>query len=279
MGQTRLSGWLIGMLGLMLLGRTAAAQAPAQFPAKVELISELSPPSSGRPTELWAAIVFHLDPGWHIYWKNPGDSGEPPRIQWSLPEGFQAGGIQWPVPKRLGHGSIVDYGYEGEVKLLQEISGPLGQQGKTAQDIALVADVKYVVCREICIPAKAHLPVTVSAGTLPPRPEEWRKWHQSLTAPMPKSLKEPGHASVEASGDHFILTVRGIGKVEGATFFPWVSNVVENSASQNLAQAPGGFQLTLKKSELLVGRPEILNGVLAADGGRAYEISAPIEWR
>src|SRR5689334_14614311 len=48
-----------------------------------------------------AGLYFKLESGWHVYWKNPGDAGEPPRIKWTLPEGITAGAIQYPIPKRL----------------------------------------------------------------------------------------------------------------------------------------------------------------------------------
>ena len=60
-------------------------------------------------------LYFKLEPGWHIYWKNPGDAGEPPHIQWTLPDGVTAGPMQFPAPKRLPLGPLMDFGYEDEV--------------------------------------------------------------------------------------------------------------------------------------------------------------------
>ncbi len=60
-------------------------------------------------------LYFKLEPGWHIYWKNPGDAGEPPHIQWTLPKGITVGPMQFPAPKRLPLGPLMDFGYEDEV--------------------------------------------------------------------------------------------------------------------------------------------------------------------
>jgi thiol:disulfide interchange protein DsbD len=60
-------------------------------------------------------LYFKLEPGWHVYWKNAGDSGEPPHIRWTLPDGVTAGPIQFPAPKRLPLGPLMDFGYENEV--------------------------------------------------------------------------------------------------------------------------------------------------------------------
>src|ERR1700735_3875032 len=103
---------LLALTGLGLLGSSAHAQSPTSH-AKIELIADLTPPRGDA--RLHAGLLFHLDPGWHIYWQNAGDSGEPPKVVWNLPAGYSARPIEWPAPKRLGSGSIIDYGYEDQV--------------------------------------------------------------------------------------------------------------------------------------------------------------------
>jgi hypothetical protein len=123
--------------------RRVSAQSRADTHAKVELgLDE----SSESAKTMWVGVVFHLEPGWHIYWQNPGDSGEPPKIQWELPAGFRAGAVRWPQPIRLGSGSVVDYGYELEVLLAAPIERPaVLQPGLTAE---IAAAVNYLVCRD-----------------------------------------------------------------------------------------------------------------------------------
>jgi DsbC/DsbD-like thiol-disulfide interchange protein len=266
--------------GLALFARTAHAQTPPELPAKVELIAEGESVPLRHPLQLWAGLLFNLDPGWHIYWKNPGDSGEPPKIQWTLPDGFHEGPIRWPTPKRLGHGSVVDYGYEGQVLLIATIEGPVRSDGMKLREIPLTADVRYVVCREICIPAKAHLTLTVPASTnTSTEGKEWAELLRTARAQLPKPVSPVAHLSVEASEDHFILSAERLGAVRSATFFPDDPNVVENAAPQEFVAVPDGFQLTLKKSELLTRRPERLWGLLVLDGGNAYQIGPLINWR
>ncbi len=59
-------------------------------------------------------LYFKLEPGWHVYWKNPGDAGLPPHIRWTLPEGVTAEPLQFTAPKRLPLGPLMDFGYEDE---------------------------------------------------------------------------------------------------------------------------------------------------------------------
>src|SRR5208337_2359168 len=108
----------------------------------VDLIAEQSSVQPTRP--FWVGLHFQLEKGWHIYWTNPGDSGEPPRVKWDLPAGFQAGSLLWPIPRRIEDHSLIDYGYQNEVLLPVEIRPPasLGM----GSDVQLSATVNWLVC-------------------------------------------------------------------------------------------------------------------------------------
>jgi thiol:disulfide interchange protein DsbD len=138
----------------------SSSQVPAQPHLNIELISEQATSPPGKP--LWVGLLFRLEPGWHIYWQNPGDSGEPPKVQWELPQGFVAGSIRWPQPIRLGGGSVVDYGYEGQVLLMAPIQGSSSRNSTSLPSLS--ADVKYIVCRDVCIPGKARITLSGPAG-------------------------------------------------------------------------------------------------------------------
>jgi DsbC/DsbD-like thiol-disulfide interchange protein len=240
--------------------------------AKVSLIAENASAPPGKP--LWAGLLFQLDPGWHIYWQNPGDSGEPPKVQWELPEGFRAGDIRWPVPIRLGSGSVIDYGYEGHVLLMVPIERSPGPRGDSASPIA--ADVKYVVCREICIPGKAHLTVSSPAGTdTASQASEWRKLFQEARAQLPKPAPANWKVSAQSGKNDFYLTVAGVRPSRNVTFFPLRPGVIENSAEQKVAGRHEGFLLLLRKSENFAGPVSELAGILVLDG-RGYTVNARV---
>jgi DsbC/DsbD-like thiol-disulfide interchange protein len=153
---------------LMLLAVTlsAGSQTTPQH-ARVELLA-LQQSVDGGPDVL-LGVHFLLEPGWHIYWINPGDSGQPPSFKWQLPPGFSAGEIQWPRPERL-HPSkeLVDYGYHDDVLLMipvhtpQFISTNSGQFGPREE---FEVEAKWLVCREVCIPEHAQLRLTLPIGT------------------------------------------------------------------------------------------------------------------
>lgn len=248
------------------------AQLPVDSHAKIELIAERS--ASPTTAILWAGVLFRLDPGWHIYWQNPGDSGEPPKVQWNLPSGFAAGAMLWPVPIRLGSGTVVDYGYENEVLLMSPIES--SATGAPVSIASLSADVKYIVCREMCLPGKVHLTLAPSPGG------DWERWHslfEQTRQQLPKHAPSSWRVSAEADKSQFILSVRGAPQVQSAGFFPLEPGQIENSSPQDFASNGTGFRLILKKSDQLTKPISTLRGLIVFGPGRAYEVAAPVAQR
>ena len=290
MSQTRISTrprffailvLLLCMFGAKAVGALSSSQqandqsAPENH-AKIELIAE---EDSFRPGHtLWIGLLFQLDNGWHIYWQNPGDSGEPPKVEWSLPAGFQAEAIRWPTPKRLGSGSVVDYGYEGQVLLMVPMR--IAASAKTMTSGTIGASVKYLVCREICIPGKADLTLT-APGVAGPAAHysQWRKLFEQTRAAWPRPAPARWKIAVESRRNDFVLSVSNARRAQSAAFFPLDASVIANSAQQVFTASAGGFQVSLKKSDLLTKTPKALRGVIVVDGVSAYEVAAPIAGR
>lgn len=154
-----------------------AEEVPA--PVKVSIVSDVSAAQPGKP--FYLGVLFTIDPDWHIYWKNPGDSGLPTTALFKYPEGFKAGVLKWPVPKVFKTaGGIVDYGYEDSLLLFTEVSVPEGAESGSVID--LVAEVSWVSCERICIPGKARLelklPVSHSARYV--NTELFSEWRRAL---------------------------------------------------------------------------------------------------
>ena len=162
---------LSNLLALLLLLLSMSGVAPASDSARTEQvrISLLPEHAAAVPgTTLWMGLHFELIPHWHVYWRNPGDSGEAPRVDWQLPDDWQAGDIQWPTPQRIPVGPLMNYGYEESVTLLVPVTVPAGQ--KAGKPVGIAADVSWLVCREECIPQDARLEITLpvmSAGADP----------------------------------------------------------------------------------------------------------------
>src|SRR5580698_5643634 len=159
---------------ILCIGVTvAAAAAPVQGPVRAQHLTVELLPLNGSiqpgATEL-VGLHFTLDKGWHVYWVNAGDSGEPPSIKWNLPAGITAGAMQFPAPRRLPLGPLMDFGYEDEV--LFPIALSAASTLKAPSTAPLAAHVNWLVCREVCIPGRADLilPLQVAAQKDPPDP-------------------------------------------------------------------------------------------------------------
>jgi thiol:disulfide interchange protein DsbD len=253
-----------------MAGNAPAAVGPH---GTVDLITDETAIQPAR--SFWAGLHFHLEKGWHIYWINPGDSGEPPKVQWTLPVGFHAGTLNWPTPRRIQDHSLVDYGYEDEVLLPAQIQ-PAASLG-AAHEVQLRATVKWLVCREICLPGRAdlNLMLPVVKGVRG-KPSAWRSLFAKTRASLPRPAPNSWRLFVTFEGQKFLLNV-DTGKPETvAIFFPSEPNQVENAAPQKVYSSPRGFQLELRKSDLLLKPVQRLAGLLVLGSGRSYVIQAPV---
>lgn len=120
---------LAAILGLLALAAAASAQAPEPRHIASQFISETDAPAAGSIVSL--AIRMTPEPGWHGYWKNPGDSGMEPTVEWTLPRGTAAGPLEYPVPGRLIVGGLMNYVYEGPYALLLKLRVPGGLAPET----------------------------------------------------------------------------------------------------------------------------------------------------
>jgi len=249
-------------------------QTPAPPHVSVQLIAERSAISPGH--SIWAGLQFQFPQGWHVYWQNPGDSGEPPKVQWNLPSGFHAGALQWPVPQRLASSaSVVDYGYTDGVVLLAQLAAPANAQpGGT---VSFGAGVHYLVCREICVPGKAsvvlNLPVQAEQAAFDLGAHAiFEKTREQLPVAAPAAWKI--HA--QSRGNTFVLSI-ATGKSERqGVFFPLDPGEIENAAPQDAVATPDGIEFHLQKSDELLKPIARLRGVVELAGPRAYIVSAPV---
>jgi DsbC/DsbD-like thiol-disulfide interchange protein len=243
----------------------------------LELVAENQWIAAGHTIHL--GLHFQLEKGWHIYWVNPGDSGEPPRVKWQLPAGVTAGELAWPTPRRLGTASIVDFGYEDDVMLTVPLHAAAGlavqELGHGA--VQLGAEVKVLVCREMCIPSKAQLSLTLPVKSQPSAADaQTAQLFAAARNALPRPAPANWRISVANAGDSFALTAKLGQHVAQASFFPLEESQVKDAAPQQFAAVPGGFRLTLQKSDQLLKPIARLKGVLVLAGDRGYIIDVAV---
>ena len=249
---------------------TAAVQQVSAQHARVELLSRQDAITPGGDLPL--GVHFALEPGWHIYWINPGDSGQPPVLKWSLPAGFSAGEIQWPRPDRMQPSrELVDYGYHGDILLPVTLHAAPGANSASAE---IRAEAKWLVCREVCIPERAQLRLTLPAtpGAARASAPLFAAADKLLPQPLPRGWK----ATAKSTRDGFTVTIVSGKPLARAIFFPLDADQIENAAPQKVLPSSTGLRIDLRKSDLLTKPVTVLRGVLALPDGPAYRIEAPV---
>ena len=235
----------------------------------VELLA--AQPSPGSP--ITAGIRFKPEPGWHIYWSNPGDSGMPPSVQWELPPGFSASPLRFPFPEKILVPPLVSYGYQQETVLLAEITPPPNWQGGP---VKIGAELDWLVCKEACLPGRARLDLTHLPGS-----SAIDNLIAQARLALPVRLASLQVEARKTSG--FVeLSWSSPTEVGSVGFFPAESGWVDEfRPAQNIRQGNRqSLRIPLQENAKL---PATLSGLLVAEkpwdaaGHRSVEISA--QWK
>lgn len=261
----------------------STAAVLAEDPVEVHLIAEDNSIQPGRP--FWVGIRLDVKDDWHTYWKNPGDVGMPIQIDWTLPNGFVAGAIEWPYPKRFTQGDIIGFGYEGDLMLLTRLIAP--SDLKPGQPITLEADLRWLVCSDSnCIPGfgnvKLELPVTKES----PTPNQSSIPHfAKARAVLPK---KPWNLHARRKNRLVEVHMQASPKTQGsyryAYFCPENKHMIDSKVEAVLTSVnskPGQYVLALKDHDEV--QSDTLKGVLVLQSDthphyfyEALEIDIPI---
>lgn len=267
-------------LALLLIGLTGAQALVPKQPKDLVQARLVAEPSAVAPgTTVTVGIRMAMKPGWHVYWRNPGDSGLPPEMAWDLPQGVNVGAVEWPVPERLPVQTLMNFGYEGEVTLLVPVSVPADYSGGS---VRLAGKLSYLVCEEICIPGSADLELALpvaTAGTTPMPDPASTDLFAKARAELPEPSPWPSRLTREDDTVVLSLDHTGLepGAIREAAFFPYGETVLDNAASQALTVDTSGLHLALKPGDA-AKPPAELPGVLTfIDNGtrRAFAIGEP----
>ncbi|MGF1537972.1 MAG: protein-disulfide reductase DsbD family protein [Elainellaceae cyanobacterium] len=267
---------------LFWLGAVSTAQAnPVRADhAQVQLVSEVARAQPGSPFSV--ALRFQIQPEWHIYWKNPGDSGARPTVDWQLPEGVTASDIHWPAPERLPVGPLMNFGYSGKVYLPIQITPAATLPNP--QTLSLQANVDWLVCRVDCIPESAVLNLTLPIqNTSPILDPQW----QSDLAAVQEDLPQPSPwlMTATATDERLALQVNALGldqgTVQSASFFPDQDGIIINAAPQTMTLDNQGLTLEIPRGyatnlERVSGVLVLTEALSTGEVSRAVEVAAAV---
>ncbi len=262
-------GLLTGLLGL---AAHATSDTAATEQVQAKLVASVNGVHAGE------RIVFGLQQkiaaGWHTYWLNPGDTGKPTRIRWTLPAGASAGAIQWPTPQRFQMGDITNFGYANAVTLLTAIDVP--KDLPVGSPFEVQAEADWLVCSESCIPQKVSLALTlpvlapgVASAAGSPLIDQ-AKAQLPLPSPLPVQLVY-GANSVSLRVDKSL-----VGAIEELDFFPAQAGQIANDIAPTRRTEGQTLVLQLANGEEPASAATPLSGLLvshSASTTRGYAVN------
>ncbi|HUE79236.1 MAG TPA: protein-disulfide reductase DsbD domain-containing protein [Sphingomicrobium sp.] len=247
---------LIIFLALLCVPALASAQN-----IRPQLVAEGPAPPGG---EVELAIHMRTTPGWHGYWLNPGDAGLPMAVEWTLPPGFEAGPLRYPVPTRLTIAGLMNYVYEADYAVLVRLKVPAGAQGV----VPIRASARWLACTDkVCVPESGSFALDVPVGAGTPERARFDEWRRAL----PRPLVTP--ARFELGGDRLRVAIplpRDIAVGEPYVF-PITDQAVDYAGEQNFRRSGDTLIADLPRKG---GAVEQFAGVLALGDGRGLEFTA-----
>lgn len=280
------------LLALLMAGpavaRTVVAQttdAPTAVVqtdnVRAELLSDVATVKPGEP--FWVGLRQTIRPKWHTYWKNPGESGLPTEITWTLPPGVKADPIVWPRPHVFDIGGVINYGFKDEAVLLVRITPPADLAGP----LKLEAAANWLVCEDICIPEEGRFELALPVGpaAAPAAPSTLAVFDEARRV-VPTPSPWPARYGIATSGDPtLVVEAKGLkaDALRDIYFFPGEWGPIASMARQKASVGAAGITIPLKRGESKT-LPEQLTGTLVltektADGDvhQAFDLSAKLD--
>lgn len=226
------SPFFLALLALLTVLAPAHAQFGNQDPmVDARLVSDRESVAPGDVVHL--ALHQDITPGWHTYWRNPGDSGEATRLELDLPEGWGVGDMIWPAPNSYPLGPLTNYGYSNAVTLPVPITIPEGTPEGRYQ---IEANATWLVCEDVCIPEDAQLSITLNVGpTL--LDLDGDALISEARAAAPVALTQGYEAGFAEAGEGLVLTLNAsdLGEpVRNLELFPVESGILDHAGRQDI---------------------------------------------
>ena len=238
-----------GLLGKLQGSLPAAAKVDQ---VQIRLISEQQALVAGQ--RQWFGLVLDHEPGWHTYWRNPGDSGLATTAIWRLQDATGTSVAEprlisqaWPTPSRLPVGPLANYGYENQVVLGFELEIPKGLSGSRQ----LIAEASWLVCKDVCIPGEAKLaidlPVVATAQQAPPGPDA--PLFAQMRGRVPVEADWGQGFAVDAQANVLMLWGQGEWSARQGLWFVELEELINPAAGQSWFALPKGWLVKIPLSE------------------------------
>lgn len=262
------AGLLLALLACALMSFPAAAQIAGKQPQANNIAARLVADGPARAGEqVTLAIAFDPKPGWHGYWKNPGDAGYGLTLDWQLPAGWEAGEVLYPVPETLLIAGLMNHVYEGPHAVLVPLEVPATYDADGPPQIAV--DARWLACTDkICVPESARLtlslPMAADGGDA-----RFGRWRAELPPLIDRT------AQFETAGDILRIAIplpASLGVADPHLYIEQ-TGLVDYAATQQFARAGDWLvgEIALSASPEI---PQRIEGILALGEGEGIRFSS-----
>jgi DsbC/DsbD-like thiol-disulfide interchange protein/cytochrome c biogenesis protein CcdA len=252
---------LLAFLFAMFLAVPAAAQlgtGPKHM--QLALVAE-GPAVPGREVEV--ALVMTPEEGWHGYWENPGDAGQPMSVAWQLPPGASAGPLRYPVPTRLTVAGLMNHVFKGQYAVLSRLKVPADARGT----LPIRATLDYLVCTdEVCVPERGEVALDLAVGSAPTdtRFDLWR-------ARLPQPLGSKASFAIAGDRLHLAIPLPESVAVKSPYLYAVTGDIVRYADAQRFRRTADRLIAELPLAEAPTGA---FDGVIDLGTGRALRFTA-----
>ncbi len=232
--------------------------------------------TAGQP--VWLGLQITHQPEWHTYWKNPGDSGLPTELRWTLPAGITAGEIAWPTPKKLPIGNLANYGYDNTVLLPVPLTiAP----GFSASQLTVQLSATWLVCKQECIPQEGEFTLTLPARS---SSAANGRVFEAAWAASPRTLVG-GSGKIDVAAKAISVSVAGLPAAwrgQALDFYPETGGVTDPAGTILQTWKDGLWTAQVPLSAQRSDSPERMPLVLALADGKgtgnsAWRIELPVK--
>lgn len=245
-------------LFLALLSISLAAQTKSNASAEIVVDSYSLQKTSVIPI----GVLINLDKEWHIYWRNPGDSGMPTSIEFDLPDGITISEIKWPAPKAFEYDGLASYGYEKQVLLLADLSVP---ENYALSSIKITANLKSLICKDVCIPYNTFVSTEIDLKNNFKANEQISKLFFEARKNLPE-VKHNIDLSLQVDDEliSFIIQNPEIipAEIESLYFLPYDNGIFKNSIGQKFIQNEHKIELSVEFDHFRIEEPKEIYGLL-----------------
>jgi DsbC/DsbD-like thiol-disulfide interchange protein len=248
----------------VIISLNLVAQTKSNANAKIVVDSYLLNQNRTIPI----GILIELDKDWHIYWRNPGDSGMPTSIEFDLPDGVTISEIKWPAPKAFEYDGLASYGYEKGVLLLASLSVP---GNYNFNSIEITADLKSLICKDVCIPFNTSISTEIDLVNNFKADDQISRLFSETVRSLPE-VNNKIDLFIPVYKDFITLMIQNPeinpAEIESLYFLPYDNGIFKNSIDQKFIQKENITELVIEFDHFRIEEPKEIYGLLVYDFGK-----------